>query len=47
MMASTIRDLGNTIKEAKNFLRSRKAGELDLEMEGDEDNSIDELGLDS
>jgi hypothetical protein len=35
MMGSTIRDLGNTIKEAKNFLKSRRAGELDLEIECD------------
>jgi hypothetical protein len=29
MMGSTIRDLGNTIKEAKNFLKS--SGDIDLE----------------
>ncbi len=33
MMGSTIRDLGNTIKEAKNFLKSRRAGELELQIE--------------
>jgi len=31
MMGSTIRDLGNTIKEAKNFLHSKNSGDLDLE----------------
>jgi hypothetical protein len=30
LMGSTIRDLGNTIKEAKNFLKSKRAGELQL-----------------
>ena len=39
MMGSTIRDLGNTIKEAKNFLKSRRAGELELEMELDDDDA--------
>lgn len=32
LMGSTIRDLGNTIKEAKNFLKSKKAGELQLDQ---------------
>lgn len=30
-MGSTIRDLGNTIKEAKSFLSSKKADELLLD----------------
>ena len=47
MMGSTIRDLGNTIKEAKNFLRSRRAGDLDLDLEDPDDEAIDCLGLDS
>jgi len=47
MMGSTIRDLGNTIKEAKNFLKSRRAGELDLNLEDADDDAIDGLGLDS
>lgn len=44
MMGSTIRDLGNTIKEAKSFLKSRHAGELDLELEGED---VDALDMDS
>ena len=52
MMGSTIRDLGNTIKEAKNFLKSRKTGELELELDvaSDEngiDDDLDGLGLGS
>jgi hypothetical protein len=47
MMGSTIRDLGNTIKEAKNFLKSRRAGDLDLDLEDPDDEAIDCLGLDS
>lgn len=31
LMGSTIRDLGNTIKEAKNFLKSKKGADLFLE----------------
>jgi hypothetical protein len=46
MMGSTIRDLGNTIKEAKNFLKSRRAGELDLEIEQEDDDAAG-LALDS
>ena len=44
MMGSTIRDLGNTIKEAKNFLKSRKAGDLELELDpASDENGIDDL----
>jgi hypothetical protein len=44
MMGSTIRDLGNTIKEAKNFLKSRKTGDLELELDpASDENGIDDL----
>lgn len=32
LMGSTIRDLGNTIKEAQNFLKSKRAGELQIDQ---------------
>ena len=46
MMGSTIRDLVNTIKEAKNFLKSRRAGELELEIELEDEDAAG-LVLDS
>ena len=48
MMGSTIRDLGNTIKEAKNFLKSRKAGDLELELDpaASEENNVNDHDLD-
>ena len=46
-MGSTIRDLGNTIKEAKNFLKSKKAGELQLDQINQEDFLDNESALDS
>lgn len=47
-MGSTIRDLGNTIKEAKNFLKSRKAGDLELELDpaASEENNVNDHDLD-
>lgn len=36
MMGSTIRDLGNTIKEARNFLLSKKGAAL-FQEEGEEE----------
>ena len=46
-MGSTIRDLGNTIKEAKNFLKSKKAGELQLDQINQEDFLDNESAIDS
>lgn len=39
MMGSTIRDLGNTIKEAKNFLLSKKGADL-FQDEGESERSV-------
>ena len=41
-MGSTIRDLGNTIKEAKSFLQSKKADEMLLDCEEPVDGSSEE-----
>jgi hypothetical protein len=43
MMGSTVRDLGNTIKEAKNFLLSKKGASLFHDHTGlNEDGTLDE-----